>query len=79
MLHVTEIVRAYGEPSKLLFYSVHLYDKARKGPALEGDYEFFPGSGEGDDTAYNIINVPIPPLWKGKGNGSTRSRSNHQV
>ncbi|KAG5175590.1 histone deacetylase domain-containing protein [Tribonema minus] len=62
-----EIVRAYRQPSKLLFYSVHLFDKEHEGKAEEGMYEFFPGSGAGDDTALNIINVPVQPLWRAKG------------
>ncbi|CAM9355325.1 unnamed protein product, partial [Chrysoparadoxa australica] len=38
-----EIAKAYHDPSRLLFYSVHLFEK-------EGSYEFFPGSGAEDDT-----------------------------
>jgi len=80
-----DIVRRYQHPSKLFFYSVHLYEKEETG------YEFFPGSGADDDTVrhckmnhcilllllfgiltvcclivqlYNIINVPIPPIWQ---------------
>jgi SHAQKYF class myb-like DNA-binding protein len=66
-----EIVRAFNDPQRLLFYSVHLYDKD------DGScgYEFFPGSGGSDDTAHNIINVPIKPLWKLKESVSTGTRS----
>jgi SHAQKYF class myb-like DNA-binding protein len=52
-----DIVRRYKHPSRLFFFSLHLYDKE------EGGYEFFPGSGSEDDLAHNIINVPIVPLW----------------
>jgi len=27
-------------------------------------YKFYPGTGEEDDVAHNIINVPIAPLWR---------------
>lgn len=52
-----DIVRRYKHPSRLFFFSLHLFDKE------EGGYEFFPGSGSEDDLAHNIINVPIVPLW----------------
>ncbi|CAN0236735.1 unnamed protein product, partial [Ectocarpus fasciculatus] len=54
-----EICRAYPDPNRLLFFSVHLYDR---GPM----YEFFPGSGDQDDLQSNIINEPLDPLWKSK-------------
>jgi acetoin utilization deacetylase AcuC-like enzyme len=47
-----EIVRAAGEPKRLLFYSTHLYDG-----------KFYPGSGAEDDLPFNILNSPLPPLW----------------
>jgi len=68
-----DIVRRYKSPSKLFFFSLHLYDKDDK-----ANYEFFPGSGEKDDTAHNIINVPLNPMWVGapKGpNPTTRGKS----
>jgi acetoin utilization deacetylase AcuC-like enzyme len=39
-----DIVRRYQHPSRLFFFSVHLFDKD------EGPYEFFPGTGKEDDT-----------------------------
>ena len=51
-----DIVRRYPNPSRLFFYSVHLFEK-------DEGYEFFPGTGAGDDAAHNIVNVPIYPLW----------------
>ena len=51
-----DIVRKYSHPSRLFFYSVHLFEK-------EAGYEFFPGTGEHDDATHNIVNVPIYPLW----------------
>ena len=65
-------MRHYNRPDRLFFFSSHLYDK-------EGSFEFFPGSGAGDDTACNIINVPIQPMWTTKTGSTpgttTRSRS----
>jgi acetoin utilization deacetylase AcuC-like enzyme len=63
-----DIVRHYNRPDRLFFFSSHLYDR-------EEAFEFFPGSGAVDDTAHNIINVPIQPMW-GKGSkGSLTTRS----
>lgn len=62
-----EIVKRYDNPSRLLFFSLHLHDKDD-----DGSYEFFPGSGEHDDVAKNVINVPLLPLWK-KTSSSTPS------
>lgn len=56
-----DIVRRYPHPSKLLFFSMHLYDKD-----IQEGFEFFPGSGAQDDSKHNIINVPILPLWYDK-------------
>lgn len=53
-----DIVRRYPNPSRIFFFSLHLYDK----DSVPG-YEFFPGSGASDDTVHNIINVPIMPKW----------------
>ena len=58
-----EIVRKCNDPSKLFFFSIHLYDnEKRKGG--RNQYKFYPGTGSEDDLALNIINVPIVPLWK---------------
>jgi len=64
-----DIVRRYTNPSRLFFFSVHLYDK-------EESYEFFPGSGTDDDVVHNIINVPITPMWHGPSN-ETRGNNNN--
>lgn len=60
-----EIVRNCNDPSKLFFFSIHLYDNdKRKGGRNQFQYSFYPGTGAEDDLALNIINVPIVPLWK---------------
>lgn len=61
-----EIVRKCQDPAKLLFFSIHLYDndkkRNRQSPAYA--YKFYPGTGQEDEIPYNIINVPITPLWR---------------
>ena len=61
-----EIVRKCHDPGKLFFFSIHLYDNERKGKreTKSFQYKFYPGTGDEDDVALNIINVPITPLWK---------------
>lgn len=46
-----DIVRHYAHPSRLFFFSLHLYDKRDAVAAQPGalPYEFFPGSGNRDD------------------------------
>lgn len=39
-----DIVKRFPEPSRLFFFSLHLFDKDMK-----SGYEFFPGSGASDD------------------------------
>jgi acetoin utilization deacetylase AcuC-like enzyme len=81
-----EIVRKYHDPGKLFFFSIHLYDneeKKRKRESKSFQYKFYPGTGEEDDVALNIINVPINPLWKEKqanpaATHSTRTRSRNK-
>ena len=51
-----DIVRRYAHPSRLFFFSLHLFERSP-------EYEFFPGTGALDDTAHNIVNVPLLPLW----------------
>lgn len=63
-----DIVRRYTTPSRLLFFSLHLYDKD-----LDPGYEFFPGSGSNDDASHNIINVPILPMWHSSGSTGTKT------
>lgn len=60
-----EIVRKCHDPSKLFFFSIHLYDNDKRKRNGSGYYyKFYPGTGDEDDLALNIINVPIVPLWK---------------
>jgi acetoin utilization deacetylase AcuC-like enzyme len=62
-----EIVRKCQDPSKLFFFSIHLYDneqEEKKKSSTQFAYKFYPGTGFKDDLALNIINVPISPLWK---------------
>jgi acetoin utilization deacetylase AcuC-like enzyme len=60
-----EIVRRCRDPSKLFFFSIHLYDNdKRRRNGNQYYYKFYPGTGDEDDLALNIINVPIVPLWK---------------
>lgn len=81
-----EIVRKYHDPGKLFFFSIHLYDneeKKRKRESKSFQYKFYPGTGDEDDVALNIINVPINPLWKEKQNypavtHTTRTRSRNK-
>lgn len=61
-----EIVRKCHDPGRLLFFSVHLYDQERKTKKSPEAYKFYPGTGDEDDVAHNIINVPIAPLWREK-------------
>lgn len=63
-----EIVRKCHDPGKLFFFSIHLYDNERKGKreTKAFQYKFYPGTGDEDDVALNIINVPIAPLWREK-------------
>jgi acetoin utilization deacetylase AcuC-like enzyme len=55
-----EIVKRCQDPGKLFFFSIHLFDNERR----KNGYSFYPGTGDEDDIAHNIINVPIAPLWK---------------
>ena len=42
-----EIIRKYKDPTRLFFFSIHLFDKEE---VEAGGNEFFPGSGMSDDT-----------------------------
>jgi acetoin utilization deacetylase AcuC-like enzyme len=55
-----EIVKQYHDPGKLFFFSIHLYDADKR----KSGYSFYPGTGDEDSLAHNIINVPIAPLWR---------------
>lgn len=76
-----EIVRKCHDPGKLFFFSIHLYDNERKGKreTKSFQYKFYPGTGDEDDVALNIINVPITPLWKEKEHGSGPAGSTHNT
>lgn len=61
-----EIVKRCDDPGRLFFFSAHLYDNdKRKGKSSNG-FKYYPGTGEEDDIAHNIVNVPIAPLWREK-------------
>ncbi len=60
-----EIVKKCDDPGRLFFFSVHLYDNdKRKGK--QNAYKYYPGTGDEDDVAHNIVNVPIVPMWREK-------------
>ena len=53
--------------NRLLYFSIHLHDKdgdKDTGRASTSSNDFYPGTGEKDDVAHNIYNVPMVPLWK---------------
>jgi acetoin utilization deacetylase AcuC-like enzyme/ankyrin repeat protein len=76
-----EIVRKCNDPSKLFFFSIHLYDnESKKRGSNQFAYKFYPGTGCEDDLAMNIINVPIVPMWKdaataGSSSGVTKTHN----
>ena len=80
-----DIVRRYPHPSRIFFFSLHLYEKSAEDTTTAaggagGGYEFFPGSGGEDDTTHNIINVPLMPMWLENSKGSgTRSTAKSNV
>ena len=63
-----EIVQQFPHPNKLLFVSLHIFDK-------DGDFSFYPGSGEKDLLEDNVINVALKPLWRRNVRRSSRSSS----
>jgi acetoin utilization deacetylase AcuC-like enzyme len=75
-----EIVLKSQDPGRLLFFSVHLYDNEKK---KGNGYSFYPGTGDEDDVARNIINVPLAPMWKEKDISASRApiplRSQHMT
>jgi len=58
-----EIVKKCDHPGRLFFFSAHLYDNDKKKGRQSG-FKFYPGTGNEDDVAHNVINVPIAPMWK---------------
>ena len=63
-----EIIKKCHDPGRLFFFSVHIFDHDKKKSASSTvpAYKFYPGTGDEDDVANNIINVPIAPMWKEK-------------
>lgn len=61
-----EIVQQFPHPNKLLFVSLHIFDK-------DGDFCFYPGSGQKDVLEDNVINVALKPLWRRNVRRSSRS------
>jgi acetoin utilization deacetylase AcuC-like enzyme len=65
-----EIVRRAHDSARLFFFSIHLYDNPNStmGKYTKGlvgkEWSFYPGTGDKDDMAHNIINVPLAPLWR---------------
>lgn len=75
-----EIVRKFSDPSKLFFFSIHLYDNDnRKRSANQFQYKFYPGTGSEDDLALNIMNVPIVPLWRDQNPASAPAVRTHNT
>lgn len=70
-----EIVKNCDHPGRLFFFSSHLYDNDKK-RGKQNVFKFYPGTGDEDDVAHNIINVPIAPMWK---NSQPKSRSQSPV
>lgn len=70
-----EIVKNCDHPGRLFFFSAHLYDNDKKRGKQNG-FKFYPGTGDEDDVAHNVINVPIAPMWK---NTQQKSRSQSPV
>jgi SHAQKYF class myb-like DNA-binding protein len=70
-----DIVRRYPNPSRIFFFSLHLYEKGEE----PTEYEFFPGSGGEDDTTHNIINVPLMPMWHETVKSGTRATAKSSV
>lgn len=73
-----DIVRRFNDPSKLFFFSIHLFDNDRKTkPGSQSAYKFYPGTGDEDELALNIINVPIVPLWKDPTPGEPHAKTHN--
>mmetsp|Transcript_4220 Transcript_4220/g.5641 ORF Transcript_4220/g.5641 Transcript_4220/m.5641 type:complete len:520 (-) Transcript_4220:1575-3134(-) len=61
-----EIVKQkFCDPDSIFFASIHLYDStSHLENGKKNSFEFYPGSGKFSDTAKNVLNIPITPLWK---------------
>lgn len=70
------IVRQCDDPARLFFFSVHLYDNEKK---KSNPFKFYPGTGDEDDVAHNVINVPIAPMWKDKTSKPKASPTNSVI
>ncbi len=68
-----EIVKKCDHPGRLFFFSAHLYDNDKK-RGKQNVFKFYPGTGDEDDVAHNVINVPIAPMWR-SAQGKSRSQS----
>jgi SHAQKYF class myb-like DNA-binding protein len=62
-----EIINKFADPSKLFFFSIHLYDRNKS-------YEFYPGTGKSDFLLRNIVNAPMKPLWRREHSSSSSGR-----
>jgi acetoin utilization deacetylase AcuC-like enzyme len=60
-----EIVKKCDDPGRLFFFSVHLYDNDKR-KSKQNAFKFYPGTGDEDDVAHNVVNVPIAPMWREK-------------
>uniref|UniRef100_A0A6S8HTR1 histone deacetylase n=1 Tax=Amphora coffeiformis TaxID=265554 RepID=A0A6S8HTR1_9STRA len=75
-----EIIRKFSDPSRLFFFSIHLYDNDnRKRAPNQFQYKFYPGTGSEDDLALNILNVPIQPLWRDQNPPATPALRTHNT
>jgi len=55
-----DIVTKINDPDRILFVSLHLFDhEPHHNKKPKSVWKFYPGSGEENDIATNIINVPI--------------------
>ncbi len=52
-------MRRYRDPSRLFFFSLHLFDQDEA-----ARFQFYPGTGRSDDYVHNCINAPLLPIWR---------------
>jgi len=67
-----DILRRSSDPQRLFFFSVHLFDDDKRSA-----YQFYPGTGDADDVQYNIVNVPLAPMWREREVTSAIGRTNN--